>query len=78
MLRQLRWRPRRCYARNLDVPSGSGVCSAHTYGAFAAGGRELGLRQETLNLVAEPAIRPTRGFYDECMKSTASSSRSGS
>ena len=41
---------------------------AHAYGVFASGGRELGLRQETLDLLAAPAIPPTRGFYDECMK----------
>ena len=41
---------------------------AHAYGVFAAGGRELGLRQETLDLLAAPAIPPTRGFHDECLK----------
>ena len=60
------------YARNLEVPSGGGVGTArgiaHAYGVFATGGRELGLRQETLDLLAAPAIPPTRGFYDECMK----------
>ena len=62
----------RVYARNLEVPSGGGVGTArgiaHAYGVFATGGRELGLRQETLDLLAAPAIPPTRGFYDECMK----------
>jgi CubicO group peptidase (beta-lactamase class C family) len=62
----------RVYARNFEVPSGGGVATArgiaHAYGAFAAGGRELGLRQETLDLLAAPAIAPTRGFYDECLK----------
>jgi len=62
----------RVYARNLEVPSGGGVGTArgiaHAYGAFAAGGRELGLRQETLDLLAAAAIPPTRGFYDECMR----------
>jgi CubicO group peptidase (beta-lactamase class C family) len=62
----------RVYARNFEVPSGGGVGTArgiaHAYGALAAGGRELGLRQETLDLLAAPATRPTRGFYDECMK----------
>jgi CubicO group peptidase (beta-lactamase class C family) len=62
----------RVYARNFEVPSGGGVGTArgiaHAYSAFAAGGRELDLRQETLDLVAAPAVRPTRGFYDECMK----------
>ena len=41
---------------------------AHAYGVFAAGGQELGLRQETLDLLAAPAIPSARGFYDECMK----------
>ena len=62
----------RVYARNLEVPSGGGVGTArgiaHAYGVFATGGRELGLHQETLDLLAAPAIPPTRGFYDECMK----------
>jgi CubicO group peptidase (beta-lactamase class C family) len=62
----------RVYARNLEVPSGGGVGTARgiarAYGVFAAGGQELGLRQETLDLLAAPAIPPARGFYDECMK----------
>jgi len=61
----------RVYARNLEVPAGGGVGTAraiaHAYGAFA-GGRELGLRKETLDLLAAPAIPPARGFYDECLK----------
>ena len=51
---------------------------AHAYSVFATGGRELGLRQETLDLLAAPAIPPTRGFYDECMKGEACSSHLGS
>ena len=62
----------RVYARNLEMPSGGAVGTAraiaHAYGAFASGGRELGLRQETLDLLAAPAIPPTRGFFDECLK----------
>lgn len=62
----------RVYARNLEVPSGGGVGTARgiaqAYGVFATGGRELGLRQETLDLLAAPAIPPAHGFYDECMK----------
>jgi CubicO group peptidase (beta-lactamase class C family) len=64
---------RRIYARNLEVPSGGAVGTAraiaHAYGVFAAGGRELGLRQETLDLLAAPAVPATRGPYDECLKS---------
>ena len=62
----------RVYARNLEVPAGGGVgtarAMAHAYGVFASGGRELGLRQETLDLLAAPAVPPARGFYDECLK----------
>ena len=62
----------RIYARNLEVPSGNGVGTARAiaraYSVFATGGRELGLREETLNLLAAPAIPPTHGFHDECLK----------
>jgi CubicO group peptidase (beta-lactamase class C family) len=62
----------RVYARNLEVPSGNAVATArgiaHAYSAFATGGCDLGLRKETLDLLASPAIPPTRGFYDECLK----------
>src|SRR5687767_3044295 len=62
----------RIYARELEVPSGGGVGTArgiaHAYGVFATGGRELGLRPDTLDLLARPATPPTRGFYDECMR----------
>jgi CubicO group peptidase (beta-lactamase class C family) len=60
------------YARNLEVPSGGAVGTArgiaHAYSVFASGGRELGLRQQTLDLLAAPAIPPANGFYDVCMK----------
>jgi CubicO group peptidase (beta-lactamase class C family) len=63
---------RRIYARNLEVPSGGGVATArgiaHAYSAFAAPGGDLELRQETLDLLASPAVRPARGFHDECLK----------
>ena len=63
----------RIYARNLEVPSGGGVGTAraiaHAYSVFANGGKELALRQATLDRLAAPAIPPTRGFHDECMKS---------
>jgi CubicO group peptidase (beta-lactamase class C family) len=62
----------RIYARNLEVPSGLGVgtaCAiARAYAVFASGGHELRLRNETLDLLAAPAIPPARGFYDECMR----------
>ena len=62
----------RIYARNLEVPSGNAVGTAQAiaraYSVFASGGAELGLRRETRNLLAAPAIPPTHGFYDECIK----------
>jgi len=62
----------RIYTRNLEVPSGNGVGTArgiaHAYSVFAGDGRQLGLRQETLDMLAAPPIPPSRGFYDECMK----------
>ena len=65
--------PQHVYARNLEVASGGGVGTARAiaraYGAFATGGRELGLRAETLQALSAPAISPSRGFYDECMLS---------
>lgn len=62
----------RVYSRNLEVPSGGGVGTAraiaYAYSVFAAGGRDLQLRPETLQLLRAPAIPSERGFYDECMK----------
>jgi CubicO group peptidase (beta-lactamase class C family) len=62
----------RIYARNLEVPSGGAVGTAraiaHAYSVFASGGSGLGLRKETLDLLAAPAVPPERGFYDECFK----------
>ena len=63
----------RIYARNFEVPSGGGVGTARAiaraYSVFATGGKELGLRRETLDELAAPAVAPTNGFYDECLLS---------
>jgi CubicO group peptidase (beta-lactamase class C family) len=65
----------RIYARNFEVPAGGAVGTARAiaraYSVFATGGRELGLRQETLDLLAAPAVPPARGFHDECLKAPA-------
>ncbi len=62
----------RIYARNFEVASGGAVGTARAiaraYSVFATGGRELGLRPETLDLLAAAAIPPTHGFHDECLK----------
>jgi CubicO group peptidase (beta-lactamase class C family) len=63
--------PRRIYARNLEVPAGGAVGTARAiaqaYSVFATDGRALRLRPATLDLLASPAIPPSRGFYDECL-----------
>lgn len=62
----------RVYARNLEVPAGGGVGTARAvaraYSAFATGGRELGLREETLQQLMAPAAPPVHGFRDACLK----------
>lgn len=62
----------RIYARNFEVPAGGGVGTAraiaHAYSVFATGGWELRLRPQTLQALSAPAMAPTRGFYDECMR----------
>jgi CubicO group peptidase (beta-lactamase class C family) len=62
----------RVYSRNLEVPSQGGVGTARAiakaYSVFANGGKELGLRPETLQALMAPAVPPLHGFYDECLK----------
>ena len=61
------------YPRNLEIPAGGGVGTARAlaraYSVFATGGKELGLRPETLQQLSAPAVPSTHGFYDECLKS---------
>lgn len=63
----------RIYVRNLEVPSGGGVGTARAiaqaYSVFATGGKELGIRAETLRQLMAPAVPPTSGFRDQCLKS---------
>jgi CubicO group peptidase (beta-lactamase class C family) len=60
------------YPRNVEVPSGGGIGTASgiakAYGVFATGGKELGLREETLRLLMAPAVPPTCGFHDEVLR----------
>ena len=64
--------PLRVYVRNLEVPAGGGVGTARAlaraYSAFATGGCELGLRQDTLQALMAPAVPPARGFFDESLR----------
>ena len=63
------------YSRNLEIPAGGGVGTARAvaraYSVFAGGGKELGLRDETLQELKKPAVPSTHGFYDECIKGEA-------
>jgi CubicO group peptidase (beta-lactamase class C family) len=60
------------YVRNFEVPAGGGVGTAraiaHAYSVFATGGKELGLRKETLRQLMAPAVAPVHGFHDEVLK----------
>ena len=60
------------YPRDFEIPAGGGVGTARAiaraYSVFATGGKELGLRPETLRELTAPAIPATHGFYDECIK----------
>ena len=62
----------RVYARNFEVPAGGGVGTARAiaraYSVFAEGGKELGLREETLRELAAPAAAPEHGFHDQILK----------
>ncbi|HEU4765850.1 MAG TPA: serine hydrolase, partial [Pyrinomonadaceae bacterium] len=63
------------YPRNLEIPAGGGVGTAHAlahaYSVFATGGEELNLRPQTLQELMAPAVPATHGFYDECLKGDA-------
>src|SRR4029078_13291171 len=66
---------RTVYTRNLEVPSGGGAATARGLAraarAFATDGRELGLRRQTLDALAAPAVPSVHGFHDECMHGDA-------
>lgn len=60
------------YARNYEVPSGGGVGTAraiaHVYNVFATGGKELGIKEETLKKLKAPPVVPLHGFRDNVLK----------
>jgi CubicO group peptidase (beta-lactamase class C family) len=62
----------RIYTRNFEVPSGGGVGTAraiaHAYSVFATGGKELGLREETLRQLMAPPLASVQGFRDGALK----------
>lgn len=66
---------RHIYPRNLEIPAGGGVGTARAlalaYSVFATDGKELGLSDKTLQELTAPAVPPTHGFFDECIKGEA-------
>jgi CubicO group peptidase (beta-lactamase class C family) len=58
--------------RGVENPAGGGIGTARgiarIYGEFAAGGRELGLRAETLAALEAPVQLPTEGAHDVVLK----------
>ncbi len=63
----------RIYARNFEIPSGGGVGTARAiaqaYSVFATGGKELGLKGETLRQLEAMPKAPLHGFSDGALKS---------
>jgi len=47
---------------------GTARAIARAYGVFATGGKELGLREETLRQLMAPPVAPVNGFHDEALK----------
>jgi CubicO group peptidase (beta-lactamase class C family) len=60
----------------VEMPSANGIGQvrniAKRYGVFAAGGAELGIKQETLDELAAPAVNPTSGSRDGVLLGDAS------
>jgi len=58
--------------RTAEIPSGNGIGQvrsiAKAYGAFATGGKELGLRRETLDALEAPAVTPRDGLMDRVIR----------
>jgi CubicO group peptidase (beta-lactamase class C family) len=62
--------------RVVELPAGNGIgqvrSMAKAYGVFAAGGRELGIGEETLEALAAPPTPPSLGSRDEVLKAQKS------
>jgi CubicO group peptidase (beta-lactamase class C family) len=55
----------------IEMPSANGIGQvrsiAKLYGEFATGGKELDLKQETLDELSAPAVHPTSGLHDSVL-----------
>lgn len=58
--------------RKVEMPAVNGIGEvrgiAKAYGVFATGGRELGLKAQTLAALAAPAVPPTKGLLDQVLR----------
>jgi CubicO group peptidase (beta-lactamase class C family) len=62
--------------RRVELPAGNGIgqvrSMAKAYGVFAAGGRELGIDEDTLKALVAPPMPPSLGSRDEVLKTEMS------
>ncbi len=58
--------------RKIELPASNGIGLvrdiAKLYGIFAMGGKELGIKQETLEAIMKPATDPEQGRFDEVLQ----------
>ncbi len=58
--------------RSIEIPAANGIglarSIAEAYGAFACGGGELGLREDTLDALTTPATPPSEGSFDQVLR----------
>ncbi|MCK5029514.1 MAG: beta-lactamase family protein [Bacteroidales bacterium] len=63
--------PNNRLTQSVEMPSGNGIGDARSiakvYSAFARGAKELGLKDETFNLITQPASIPKNGAFDIVM-----------
>lgn len=57
--------------RSLEIPAGNGIGQvrsiAKAYGVFAAGGKEINIKKETMEELTAPATPPSSGWHDEVL-----------
>ena len=58
--------------RSLELPGGNAIgqvrSMARLYSVFATGGKEINLKEKTVNLLSKPAVSPRYGVMDKVLK----------
>lgn len=58
--------------RYVEIPAANGIGQvrgvARAYSAFAMGGGELGIGEETMRALTQPAVKPSGGCHDQVLK----------